>query len=249
MAWSIAQVARMSKVTSRTLRHYDAIGLLEPAWIGGNGYRYYEREQLLRLQQILLLRDMGLGLDTVGEVLDGRHRTLDVLRNHQQWLAAEQQRLAKLAITVSKTIRELEGGDNMKMEELFDGFDSDRQARYESELVERFGEGAKDHIAEGKRNMRDWTRADADGFIAEWATIVAAYAGLLENGVAADAPQALELTDRHYRWICRTWTPNRESYTGLGQLYVDSDLKSQFEGDGLAEYVRDALAAYARARL
>jgi hypothetical protein len=57
------------------------------------------------------------------------------------------------------------------------------------------------------------------------------------------------LTDRHYRWICRTWTPNRESYTGLGQLYVDSDLKSQFEGDGLAEYVRDALAAYARARL
>ena len=42
MAWSIAEVARMSKVTSRTLRHYDEIGLLPPAWIGSNRHRYYE---------------------------------------------------------------------------------------------------------------------------------------------------------------------------------------------------------------
>lgn len=249
MAWSITQVARMSKVTSRTLRHYDAIGLLPPAWIGGNGYRYYEREQLLRLQQILLLRDMGLGLDTVGEVLDGRHRTLEVLRNHRRWLAAEQERLAKLATTVSKTIEELEGGDNMKMEELFDGFDDDRQARYEAELVERFGDGAKEHIAEGKRKMQSWTRADADGFMAEWAAIAQAYTGLLERGVTVDAPEALELTDRHYRWICRSWTPNRESYTGLGELYVSEDFAAQFVSAEHAGYVRDAMAAYALARL
>jgi DNA-binding transcriptional MerR regulator len=252
MAWSIAQVARMSKVTSRTLRHYDAIGLLAPAWIGGNGYRYYEQEQLLRLQQILLLREMGLGLETVGEVLDGRHRQLEVLRNHQRWLLAEQQRLARIATTVAKTIKQLEGGDNMKMEELFDGFDADRAARYEAELVERFGETAKDHIASSKQRMQGWTRADADKFQAEWAEMLTAYAGLFAASVAADAPRALELTDRHYRWICLSWTPNRESYPGLGQLYVDTpDFKSQFDAhaEGLAEYVRDAIAAYARARL
>jgi len=50
----------MSKVTSRTLRHYDAVGLLAPAWVADNGRRYYEREQLVRLQQILLLRELGL---------------------------------------------------------------------------------------------------------------------------------------------------------------------------------------------
>ena len=42
----------MSKVTSRTLRHYDDIGLLRPSQVGSNGMRYYERDQLLRLQQI-----------------------------------------------------------------------------------------------------------------------------------------------------------------------------------------------------
>lgn len=252
MAWSIAQVARMSKVTSRTLRHYDAIGLLEPARIGGNGYRYYEREQLLRLQQILLLRELGLGLDTVAEVLDGRHSPVRVLRDHARWLAAERERLARLAETVAKTIEELEGGYRMKMEELFEGFDADRQARYEAELVERYGEGAQEHIDEGKRRMEGWTKADAEEFMAEWRSISDAYAALFDAGVAADAPEALEVTDRHHTWLCRSWTPNRESYTGLGQLYVDSpEFKAQFDAhaEGFAEYVRDAIAAYAQARL
>ncbi|WP_367134519.1 TipAS antibiotic-recognition domain-containing protein [Saccharothrix sp. HUAS TT1] len=252
MAWSIAQVARMSGVTSRTLRHYDAIGLLAPAWIGGNGYRHYEREQLLRLQRILLLRELGLGLDTVAEVLDGRHREVDVLRNHARWLAAEQERLATLARTVSRTIEELEGGDHVKMEELFEGFDADRQARYEAELVERYGEGARERIDEGKRRMRGWTKADADGFLAEWQAVVRAYADVFRAGVAADSPQALEVTDRHHTWLTRSWTPDRESYTGLGELYADSpEFRVQLEehAEGLAEYVRDAIAAYALARL
>jgi len=59
MAWSIAEVARVAKVTSRTLRHYDEIGLLPPAFVSVNGYRHYEEEQLLRLQQLLLLREHG----------------------------------------------------------------------------------------------------------------------------------------------------------------------------------------------
>ncbi len=251
MAWSIAQVARMSKVTSRTLRHYDAIGLLAPAWIGSNGYRYYEREQLLRLQQILLLRDLGLNLETVSEVLDGRHRTVDVLRNHQQWLRTERDRLDQLAATVAKTIRELEGGEyTMKMEELFDGFDADRQARYETELVERYGESAQAHIDEGKSRMKDWTRADADKFMADLQDISKAFGDLFGAGVAPDAPEVLEVTDRHYRWICLSWTPNRDSYKGLGQLYVDTpDFKANFPVEGLAEWVRDAMTAYADARL
>nr|MDT0667634.1 MerR family transcriptional regulator [Micromonospora sp. DSM 115978] len=62
MSWSIVEVARMSGVTSRTLRHYDAIGLLPPARIGGHGYRSYDRDQLLRLQQIMLMRELGLGV-------------------------------------------------------------------------------------------------------------------------------------------------------------------------------------------
>jgi DNA-binding transcriptional MerR regulator len=251
MAWSIAQVARMSQVTSRTLRHYDSIGLLPPAWIGDNGYRYYEKEQVHRLQQILLLRDLGLGLDVVAKVLDGTDQ-LTVLRNHHRWLQQERERLDRLATTVARTIEELEGGDEVKMEELFDGFDAAKQERYEAELVERYGDGAKEHIAESKQRMKGWNRADADQFIAEWQDIARELGVLFTAGKAIDAPETQELIDRHYRWILLSWTPNRESYTGLGNLYVDSDefrVNFEVDGDNMAEWVRDAMTHYAQTRL
>ncbi len=70
MAWSIVEVARMSGVTSRTLRHYDEIGLLAPAGVAANGYRYYEQDQLLRLQQILVLRELDLGLSEIAAIVN-----------------------------------------------------------------------------------------------------------------------------------------------------------------------------------
>lgn len=96
MAWSIAEVARTCKVTSRTLRHYDEIGLLPPAWIGSNGHRHYEEADLLRLQQILLMRELDLGLREIQAVLDSQLDQVAVLREHHQRLLAERDRLEML---------------------------------------------------------------------------------------------------------------------------------------------------------
>ena len=130
MAWSIAEVARMSGVTSRTLRHYDEIGLLPPAWIGSNGHRYYEEADLLRLQQILLMRELGLGLREIQAVLDSQVDRVAVLREHHQRLLAEKDRLATLARTVGRTIAELEKAEENdamtkinRPENLFEGFE------------------------------------------------------------------------------------------------------------------------------
>ncbi|GGM73508.1 HTH-type transcriptional regulator SkgA [Longimycelium tulufanense] len=252
MAWSIAQVARMSKVTSRTLRHYDAIGLLPPAYVGSNGYRYYEQEQLLRLQQIMLFRELGLGLEAIAEILSGRHDSVTVLRKHHEWLQAERERFGALAQTVARTIEQLEGGDTVQPQELFEGFDADRQARYEAELVERFGECIEAKIAESKRGMSTWTKEDATDFTAGWKRIIENFRDVAAEGASVDDRRTLDAVDEHYRWLCRAWTPNRESYTGLGRLYAEyPDFRSQFEDlrPGLADFVGDAMAAYARARL
>jgi cell volume regulation protein A len=62
MDWSIQDTARLAHTTSRTLRHYGEVGLLTPSRIGTNGYRYYDERALVRLQRILMLRELGLGL-------------------------------------------------------------------------------------------------------------------------------------------------------------------------------------------
>ena len=63
MEITIQQLAKAAGTTSRTLRHYDSVGLVSPSRIGSNGYRYYDDRSLVRLQRVLLLRELGLGLD------------------------------------------------------------------------------------------------------------------------------------------------------------------------------------------
>src|SRR6476660_49972 len=95
---SIAEVARLAGVTSRTLRHYDAVGLLTPARTDHAGRRWYEQPQLLRLQQILLLRRLGLGLDAIAGVLAVQtpEGTVAALRRHREQLTGERRRLGRL---------------------------------------------------------------------------------------------------------------------------------------------------------
>jgi DNA-binding transcriptional MerR regulator len=249
-SWSTAQVARMSSVTSRTLRHYDDIGLLRPASVGGNGLRWYRREQLLRLQQILLLRDLGLSLDRIATVVNDGADQVEQLRRHHGWLTAERDRFARLAETVAATIEDLEGRDTMRPEQLFDGFDAARQERYEAELVQRYGEDVRPHMADSKRRLAIWSRADADRTRRQWEGFGPKLVELLEAGRAVDDPAVQEVVAAHHQWVCQFWTPDRQSYPGLGQLYVDSpEFRVQFDALDLrlAEYLRDAMAAYAQA--
>lgn len=242
----------MSGVTSRTLRHYDEIGLLRPARTGGNGLRYYEREQLLRLQQIMLLRDLGVRLEVIGKIVNDGAGLVEQLRRHHAWLLAERDRFHRLAGTVARTIDELEGGERMSTERLFEGFDAERQARYEAELIERVGEAAIEHIEGSKRRMAGWGPERSERIQRQWAGFGPRLVELITAGVPVDDPRVQEIIGEHYRWVCNFWTPNRESYPGLGQLYADApDFRVQFDAQHprLAEFLRDAMAAYARANL
>ena len=89
MDWSIQAIAKLAGTTSRTLRHYGDIGLLEPSRVGVNGYRYYDELALRRLQRILLLRELGLGLPAIAEVLAGQQDDVLALHRHLEWLQQE----------------------------------------------------------------------------------------------------------------------------------------------------------------
>jgi DNA-binding transcriptional MerR regulator len=69
--YGIGLVARLAQVSVRTLRHYDDLGLLKPSYVDPlTGYRYYTPEQVLRLHRILVLRDLGVPLVQIGQLID-----------------------------------------------------------------------------------------------------------------------------------------------------------------------------------
>jgi DNA-binding transcriptional MerR regulator len=248
VGWSIAEVARMSKVTSRTLRHYDAVGLLRPARVANNGRRYYEREQLLRLQQILLLRELGLSLAAVADLLaqESRTGTVDALRRHRGWLVEERRRLGRLLRTVDTTIGSIEKGGELTVEKLFEGFEHNP---YAAEARQRWGDEPVDAAYE---RMRGWSAADAAQARTGYVRVHEGLAPLLDAGTPVTDPRVQDLVDLHYQVTSLFWTPDREAYRGLGQMYVDDERFRQNIGggnDALVVYLRDAMAVYADARL
>ena len=91
MAYTVKKLAEVSGVSVRTLHFYDEIGLLAPAYVGDNGYRYYEEEQLLMLQQILFFREIGFELKQRRDVLNqSDFDKLQALKTHRQVLAGKQ---------------------------------------------------------------------------------------------------------------------------------------------------------------
>jgi len=119
----VKQVAAMSGVSVRTLHFYDQTGLLKPAHVGANGYRFYKEPQLLKLQQILFYRELGFKLRQIQQML-GRadFRKAAALRSHRKVLERNLARTWTLIETIDKTIRHLKGATRMSGEELFAGF-------------------------------------------------------------------------------------------------------------------------------
>src|SRR5262245_61915954 len=110
MAHTVKQVARMSGVSVRTLHFYDEAGLLKPAYVGANGYRFYEERQLLTLQQILFYRELGFELKQIKDIL-GRpdFEVVAALHSHREVLEKNLNRTRRLIDTIDNTIQHLKG--------------------------------------------------------------------------------------------------------------------------------------------
>ncbi|OPC76530.1 MerR family transcriptional regulator [Embleya scabrispora] len=251
MDWPISEVARMSGVTARTLRHYDETGLLPPARIGANGHRYYEQGQLLRLQQILLLRALGVGLPEIDRILSDRVDEVDALRGHHRRLLAERDRLDTLADTVSRTIAELEqsrkDGNPMTInrpENLFEGV---TPSHYEENMRD-FPELAEE-IAQRADAM---SQADADAAHRERTAQMIRLAELMAAGHPADADPVQAEIDTQYRALTALHAVTAEDYRAIGRSVVDNETwRAAYEAvaSGLAAYQRDAIEVYTTTRL
>lgn len=158
MTYTIKKLAKMAKVSVRTLHYYDQIGLLKPARLGENGYRYYEESELLRLQQILFFRKLEFPLGEVKQILDSPNFDLKTaLLGHKEYLEAKMRQENELISTIKKTIKKIEG-EQMKDEDLYDGFDKEKMKEYEKEAKERWGH--TDAYKQSTHRVKQFTKDD-----------------------------------------------------------------------------------------
>lgn len=122
--YRVKDVARLARVTVRTLHHYDAIGLLVPSGRTRAGYRQYSDDDLLRLQEIVICREFGMSLDQIQRTLEDpgfdRERALG---EHRKQLQQRVRRTEAMIRSVDAALEALKGDQEMQAQELFNGFD------------------------------------------------------------------------------------------------------------------------------
>ncbi len=254
--WSIQQIAKLAGTTSRTLRHYDDVVLLAPSRIGGNGYRYYDERALVRLQRILLLRDLGLGLPQIKDLLANDTAEVPALEAHLAWLREEQSRLARQIASVESTIDALRGGEPLMAENMFDGFD---HTQYKQEVEERWGKKA---YADSDRWWRSMSADEKAAWMQKVSDLGRDWIAAAERGVAPESDEAQALAERHVEWLtgipgtpaARPGGDVKAYVIGLGEMYVadprfGANYATSAGGSAGAEFVRDALRVYAEANL
>jgi MerR family transcriptional regulator, thiopeptide resistance regulator len=249
---TVKQLAAISGVTVRTLHHYDEIGLLSPASVGANGYRYYGRAELLRLQRILFHRELGVPLGAIAELLElESDDQIGVLQQHREKLEAQRERYRILIGTIDRTIEELKGEGHMSHMELYKGFSPEKQAGYEAWLIEKFGEPMRAGLDHSTKAYAKLSEAEREALGREYGQVEAELAGALRHGVdpASDAVDAM--IHRHRAWVSAMWGRpcSMERYSALADGYLaHPDFVDRYEriAKGFAEYLATAMKLHAQ---
>lgn len=241
MPYTVKELALLAGVSARTLRYYDAIGLLPATRAGrNNDERQYDDGAVLRLQQILFYRELDFRLDEIRAILDDpAYDVLQALREQRTALMRRRTHIEALLRTLDNTVDHLEGRRSMTDEKFFEGFD---HTQYEQEARERWGHEVVD---ESTRRWNARSRDEQERIRAEQESIFATILDAMDGGPADTRVQ--HAVERLHNSVNLFWDCGDDAFRGLGDLYVtDARFRATFEkmDPGMPEFLRTAMNLY-----
>ena len=235
----IKEFAGFTGVSVRTLHYYDEIGLLSPAYVDRfTGYRYYDENSLLRMQEILFYRELDFPLKSIGELLSSPDYDKNkALREQKKLLTLKKERLERLICAIDGAVK----GEN-----IVKAFDNSEFEAYKEEAREKWGntEAYKQH----REKTKDYSGQKWSDLAGNMDQIMAEFALCMKNGEGSDSAEAQRLvrvlqkhiTDNYYN--CTT-----QILAGLGQMYVaDERFRNNIDkhGDGTAAFISKAIGIF-----
>ena len=235
MEYSINELSKLAGVSARTLRYYDEIGLLKPAYINDAGYRFYTSDEVAVLQQILFYRERGLELKTIERII--HEKDFDMLRameNHLLELENQRARTEALIETVKKTIEHMKGEREMTDMEKFQAFREEAAEKYGEDEVNASYMKISGLSAEEERR---WNALDEE--IRKKLEIA------VNSGINAESEEAKTIAQLHKEWLCvplPKYTP--EIHRGIAAMYVCDERFTKYYDlnvEGCAQLLCDAV--------
>ena len=247
MDYTIQKLARLAGVTTRTLRYYDEIGLLEPTRISMSGYRIYQEEEVNKLQEILFYREMDLPLATIRELMTApNHNRAGTLKAHLKELKAQQEQLQLVIANVEKTIEREEGKRTMTDHEKFEGLKKrlleENEEKYGEEIRKSYGEEC---VEGSNRKMMNLTEEGYNEMNLLAEQILSSLEEAVRNNADPKSEAGLHIALLHRKWLSFPWTSyTLEAHRGVVDMYLaDSRFTKYYDRNlpGCAKFLRDAV--------
>lgn len=237
----IKEFAAFTGVSVRTLHYYDEIGLLAPAFVDRTtGYRYYDENSLLRMQEILFYRELDFSLKSIGEILSSPgYDTKKSLAEQKTLLTLKKERLERLISAID---------DAMKGANVMSAFDNSEFEKHKVEAQEKWGK--TDAYKQHAERTRYYSKQKWNDLAEGMDQIMAAFASCMKKAERPDSTEAQNLVKTLQSHISENYyLCTNEILSGLGQMYVaDERFKNNIDkhADGTAAFISEAIEVYCR---
>jgi len=246
--YTVGEVAELSGISVRTLHHYHEIGLLVPTVRSRAGYRLYSHDDLQRLRQILLYRELDFRLEEIADMLASPDAgTDDHLRKQHALLRARQDRTTALIDAIEREMEARKMGISLTPEEQLEIFGTDKLDEHAAEAEHRWGN--TEAWQQSRRRTAAYTKDDWITIKAEADANIEGFATAIRSGEPSDGPVAMDLAEAHRAHLARWFYDcDYDMHRGLAELYI-SDPRFTASYDeiepGFSQYVHDAIMANA----
>lgn len=246
MSYTVQKLATIAGISVRALHYYDQVGLLKPSRVENNGYRYYGAKELLKLQQILFLRELDFTLDEIKRILSSPSFDMRAaLHDQKKLIELKKNRLSRLVKTIDKTIKKINKEITMNDKELYGNFSKEEMEKYAEEARQKWGN--TDAFKQSQERVRKMGKNGLNKVLEASNKLTVEIAEAMKSGLDPKSEGVQKLIAKHYDDLRAFYEPNLEIYRGLANVYVvDERFKANYENvaNGLAQFMHDAMTTY-----
>lgn len=234
--WKVGELSKLTGLTIRTLHHYDEIGLLRPAFRTDTGHRLYTEDDIIKLQQIMSLKELDFSLDEIKEFFENpEYNPKEVIEMQLERLTQE--------IKLKEELKQ-------QLQELWEVFHSWKKPNLEQfirsiELIKVQKEYfTEEQINRMKIHYNKLNNVEVDKIANSWSQLISLLQSEMENGTSVDNPRVIELAVR--------WKQGMDFFSGgdMGIIYSAeryyADNPNAAKGSGMSgelyKYIKDALS-------
>ena len=245
---TVGEVSTLLGVSVRALHHWDESGLVHPSRRSDAGYRLYCETDIMRIQQVLVYRQIGMSLADIKEVLDEPGAdAVTHLRRQRELLQGQVSHLQQMLLSIDTILDMQQLGGRLSLAETVEIWGTDWDPVYLAEAQAKWGD--TEEWAESARRKARMTRADWEQAHSETVALETALAEAMHSGVEPGSPEANALARWHRKDLNRWFEVSTSKQVVIARSYVADERYARYydkRAPGLAAWVKDVIDAGAR---